>query len=371
MVLVSMMVFVMASATWGAAATSASWVIQQTPNDGDHFGSNYLYGVACVNATTCFAVGAYSSSTGDLPITMAWNGSAWSMTNIQSPSGSDIQLNAVSCLSPTDCSAVGSYRPNSRKTRTLIEHWDGAHWSMVTPPDPGTNHAVLNGISCVPAAGTCTAVGDYWNRRRGFTLVERWDGSAWAIVPSPNPAKGGPSLYGVSCSSDSACTAVGIAGKHPLAERWNGSTWSLQVVPKPNGTYPSLVGVSCPSATSCTAVGLYGTPDIPQLPLVESWDGTNWVVQSSPIPPNAPFTFLAGVDCRSSTSCLAVGGSSQSGPDYRTLSEAWDGASWTIQNMPDAGFMSSLAAISCTGAHACTAVGSRDAPPITLAERYS
>ena len=57
MVLASMMAFVIASATLGAAATSASWVIQQTPNDGDHFGANHLYGVACVNVSRCVAVG--------------------------------------------------------------------------------------------------------------------------------------------------------------------------------------------------------------------------------------------------------------------------------------------------------------------------
>jgi hypothetical protein len=346
-------------------------MIQQTPNNGDHSGNNNLYGVACVDASRCFAVGGYESSAGDLPITMTWNGSAWSMTNVQTPSGTHIRLNAVSCLSSTDCFAVGSYDPNSKKTRTLIERWDGTHWSMVTPPDPGTNHAELLGISCVAASGTCTAVGDYSTRRRQFTLAERWNGSTWLIVPSPSPKASYLSLAAVSCSSDSACTAVGVVGKHALAERWDGSTWSIQVVAKPNGTGPQLRGVSCPSATSCTAVGLYSTPDILQLTLVESWDGTTWTVQPSPEPAGALFTFLAGVDCRSSTACLAVGGSSQSGPEYDTLAEVWDGSSWTLQNIPSAGIMASLVAISCTAPHACTAVGSVGPPALTLAERYS
>ena len=40
------------------------------------------------------------------------------------------------------------------------------------------------------------------------TLAERWDGHTWRIVPTFKPAPAGPNaaLYGVSCTSASACT---------------------------------------------------------------------------------------------------------------------------------------------------------------------
>jgi hypothetical protein len=42
------------------------------------------------------------------------------------------------------------------------------------------------------------------------TLAEVWDGSRWAIQPTPNPVGAGASvLLGVSCTSPGACTAVG------------------------------------------------------------------------------------------------------------------------------------------------------------------
>jgi hypothetical protein len=43
-----------------------------------------------------------------------------------------------------------------------------------------------------------------------------------------------------------------------LAERWNGSSWAIQSTPNPTGARSNILyGVSCPSTTACTAVGDY------------------------------------------------------------------------------------------------------------------
>lgn len=59
------------------------------------------------------------------------------------------------------------------------------------------------------------------------------------------------SLVAVSCSSSSACMAIGsvTAGskEESVAERWNGSSWSAQLIPTP--PHPALLRVSCPSLT--------------------------------------------------------------------------------------------------------------------------
>lgn len=95
-------------------------------------------------------------------------------------------------------------------------------------------------------------------------LAERWNGSAWAIQSTPG-LTGGQSyanlLEGVSCTSATACTAVGYsAGPVPvtLAMRWNGTSWTLQPTADPTDAQSSdrqLEGVSCLSATACRAVG--------------------------------------------------------------------------------------------------------------------
>jgi hypothetical protein len=88
------------------------------------------------------------------------------------------------------------------------------------------SHSSLNGVSCA-SASACTAVGDYNNGTTGVTLAERWTGTTWSIQHTPNPTGASFILMtGVSCTSASACTAVGGYNNRTagvtLAERWTG-----------------------------------------------------------------------------------------------------------------------------------------------------
>jgi len=98
------------------------------------------------------------------------------------------------------------------------------------------------------------------------TLAEQLNGSTWTLQPTPTPTgAAGSALSGVSCTTNSACAAAGyyndnafpeISGDTPLAENWNGATWSIQPTPNPPATdISTLAEVSCTSATACTAVG--------------------------------------------------------------------------------------------------------------------
>src|SRR5262249_35690578 len=145
--------------------------------------------------------------------------------------------------------------------KTLVERWNGAAWSIVPSRNrPGTGQ--LSGVSCV-SASACTAVG--WSRSSASgsqprTLVEVWNGTAWSIVPSPNPDRGQDPdvLPGVPCAGAAFGAAVGEYGPadaaEPVTEIWNGSPWS--VAPTPQKLEDAgLVSVSCVSTTACTAVG--------------------------------------------------------------------------------------------------------------------
>ena len=140
------------------------------------------------------------------------------------------ELFGVTCLSATSCTAVGSgdkKEPGSTfaEGKTLVEHWNGTAWSIVPSPNRAGSD-VLEGVSCV-SASACTAVG--WSAAlhangHGQTLIETWNGTAWSIVPSPNQGTTGSLLSGVSCVSAGACTAVGYYGSGPktLVERHAG-----------------------------------------------------------------------------------------------------------------------------------------------------
>ena len=262
----------------------------------------------------------------------------------------------------------------------------GAGWVMQPIPNPTRNN--LLGVSCVSATA-CIAVGSY-SRPAALATAERWNGTSWAIQPTPDPADDQFSqLSGVSCVSASACTAVGsylgIAGHFvSLAERWNGTSWVIEPTPNPPDALPNLVagpslsGVSCVSASLCTAVGSYlGIAGHP-VSLAERWNGASWVIQPTPNPAGAFFTGLSGVSCASASACTAVGVYTNSAGNSVPLAERWDGTTWVIEpttNPPGAQpreDATGLSGVSCVSASACTAVGfyTKSAGEVSLAERW-
>ena len=235
----------------------SSWAIQSTPNPTGSQDS-VLYGVSCPSTTACIAVGSND-------LAERWNGSRWAIQSTPNPTGAlSTILYGVSCPSTTACTAAGEYFNGSTEV-TLAERWNGSRWAIQSTPNPtGGQRNILWGISC-PSTTACTAAGSYDNSS-GYAvpLAERWNGSSWAIQSSPTPNPGGDSLlFGVSCPSITACTAAGFYLNDSgvdvtLAERWNGSSWAIQSTPNPTGARSNILyGVSCPSTTACTAVGDY------------------------------------------------------------------------------------------------------------------
>jgi hypothetical protein len=105
--------------------------------------------------------------------------SGWSI--VGSPNTSTTQGNVptgVTCASASECWAVGYYTTGTFAYQTLIERWDGTSWSIVSSPDTSAaQYNVLSGVTCV-SASECWAVGSYYTD--SFvrqTLIERWDGN--------------------------------------------------------------------------------------------------------------------------------------------------------------------------------------------------
>jgi hypothetical protein len=351
-----------------------AWTIHPAPNPHGAQDS-FLYGVSCPTASACIATGYYNTS-GDDSLTLAerWNGAAWAIQptpNRRGAQGSN--LDAVSCPSASACTAVGTSATSTVPVVTLAERWNGTAWTIQpTPNRPGAQSSDLQAVSC-PSASACTATGYYYTSTgAGLTLAERWNGTAWTIQPTPNPRGArGSFLYGVSCPSASACTATGYyfastGAVVTLAERWNGTAWTIQPTPNPRGAEASeLYGVSCPSASACTAVGYYNNSTSVVVTLAERWNGTAWTIQPTPNPRGAQGSSLDAVSCPSASACTAVG----------TLAESWNGTAWTIQPTPNprGAYAWILTGVSCPSASACTAAGdyNNSTGTVTLAERWN
>lgn len=371
------------------AWNGTAWALETTPNSATTTGS-VLDGVSCSSAASCSAVGFFDSPAGALALAEAWNGHVWAIQATPNPPGPAAvsQLNGVSCSSATACTAVGFFQNSASTDLTLAEGWNGTAWSIQPTPDPADADSfpgsVLSAISCSSAAA-CMAVGNYTNTAGNVvTLAESWNGTAWKIETTLNPAGAtNTALAGVFCGSATDCTAVGrsfdAAGNQTaVAESWNGAAWKSQVVAVPTGaTGAELSGVSCRSASACTAVGSYNDSSGTQVTLAESWNGTAWHVQATPDPTGATASALVGLSCRTAKACWAVGHSYDTSGTEMTLAESWNGTVWKVRATPNpAGATASYidGGVSCSGPKACSAVGSytdSSGVQLTLAESWN
>lgn len=346
----------------------SSWSVQATPNPAG-VTSSQLNDVSCVSASRCEAVGEAAVSGGNIQtLAEEWNGSNWTITGTQDVGGAVIsELNGVSCTAANSCEAVGESRTGNNFP-ALAEKWNGSNWTIQST-SLGT-FSPLEGVSCT-AANACTATGS--------GLAARWDGSNWTMQTIAKPKGSGTSnadLSRVSCTDKTRCMAVGSfpldAVETAVAEQWDGSKWTIKDTPINTANDSSgLSGLSCTFATACTAVGFYHDPNGPNHALAEDWS-LRWQLQPPQIPTGAIASSLQTVSCPSVNFCAAVGGDEQSGSVFDAVVETWNGKNWFVGTTPNAS-NSNLSGVSCNGAKACTAVGDAvgsGSTLVSLAERW-
>jgi hypothetical protein len=370
----------------------SAWSSQAIPSP-----AGPLSGVSCASATFCEALSAYRSDGGLHGVAVEWDGSAWAATqDMPSPTAaSDTSPQAIFCGSASTCEAVGTFdvAGNANDPKALGEAWNGSAWQLQNAAVTAMATAnTLSSVSC-PSDSFCMAVGQHDNSAGDvINLAEAWNGTSWHITATPDPRRPdeavGDELLGVSCVSASFCEAVGTGPDGDSAEGWNGSSWRVQARPSPGGgdaqsvscvsvdfclsvdgsgdvdtwngtawsagpaiTGFSVGGVSCVSATHCEAVGAG-----PAGPDAAEWNGSTWTVQAAG---GDASDGLSAVSCSAGDACDAVGFAVVDG-QVDTWAEGWNGSTWTTQATPNptGSTESSLAAVWCTGAHACTATGS-------------
>lgn len=347
-----------------AASSTADWAIVESPNSPPVPTDNVLSGITCVTSSECWAVGNVTSGGTPQSLIQRWNGSSWAL--ITSPNTGATQRNLlrdVACVSATECWAVGSFN-NGDVDQPLIQHWDGASWSLVAAPTTNVSaYHFLTDIAC-PGANLCFASGAYLSSGGSYqTLIERWNGSAWSIVASPNTsATRSNFLNAITCASASSCVAVGSAStqtaEQSLVLAWNGTAWSIATSPNQGAGHNILYGVDCVTATDCWASGSAVVGSTQQT-LMLHWNGTVWSLSLTPNASQAQNNVLLETSCSSATDCIAVG-RIETGSVNRVLLLQWDGSLWASVTAPTAPGSHQLVDVSCA-ADACVAAGEQQA----------
>src|ERR1043166_455445 len=159
----------------------------------------------------------------------------WTLISSPNANSQSNELRGVSAAAENDAWAVGTvYTDNSfTKSRTLIERWDGTSWSGVRSPNTTASINILEAVAAV-------STNDVWAVGVGVTgfsntpIIEHWNGVAWSV--SANPVTSVGSLAGVVVVSANDVWAVGtgVTGDEDstLTLHWDGAAWSL--IPSPN-----------------------------------------------------------------------------------------------------------------------------------------
>lgn len=281
-----------------------------------------LYSVAALSAHDVWAVGD--------GIIQHFNGTSWQTTATPGNSYGYPIFNSVTALSARDVWAVGAYGPDSPpgSTKTLVEHFNGKHWSVVPSPNAQNGHGELKSVAG-SSSSDVWAVGDDGPQQ----VIEHFNGKRWSVVPNPNGIQAWQGLSSVAVASARDVWAVGTGS--PL-EHYNGTRWSVVAI-RNVARLSSLNAVAALSADDAWIVG-YRSPS--GRSLVKHFDGARWSVQPSPSIAEGAGS-LGPVSADSSKDVWA-GGTSNLGVD-----ELWhyNGNRWSILPSP-AGHLNAIEAVS-------------------------
>ncbi|MBS1886226.1 MAG: hypothetical protein JSU06_03470 [Actinobacteria bacterium] len=212
--------------------------------------------ISCPSSSFCMAVGGgYNASTPAIvPTAISFGGKGWEPQSPPNPAGLNFTtLSGISCTSAGFCMAVGSGRlegSTSVPEQPVAERWNGTGWTVERPPiPPGANPtAALADVSCTSTTW-CEAVGNYRGPEGvGVGYAEHWNGSNWTTEAVPHTA----TLNGISCLTQGSCQAVGEAASKA---RLTAGGWQEEPDVHPSGRFED---VSCSSTTACMAVGSGG-----------------------------------------------------------------------------------------------------------------
>jgi len=246
---------------------------------GPRSGMNQFLGVDALSPTNVWAVGRYNN--GSAPQTLAehFDGTSWTWVSTPDPGTTADLLSSITTTSSGNLYAAG-YQASSGANQTLIEQYNGIAWTVVASPNTSTT--VNNQLSSLSATSATDvwAAGSYAGGTAAApvnqTLLEHYDGTAWTIVTSPDTSPtAGNILTSISADSTTDVWAVGsyVGGTaaapvlQTLIEHYDGTAWTIASSPNVGTSVPnSLGGAVAISPTVLWAVGSSspGTPALSQ-----------------------------------------------------------------------------------------------------------
>jgi hypothetical protein len=339
--------------TAAAAASAPTFKVVPAPDPDPEVAGTTDVGftaVSAASATEALAVGPNPTQAAvQGPFADHWNGTAWTGMQLLTPSGTTASLLGVADVAPGNGWAVGfSTNTSTDQDQTLIERWNGTSWSIVPSPDPAggsTGSDELWAIAAVSPTDIWAAGDDFAGGGSIVPLFANYNGTSWTAVAPP--ADGAGFMLGLTAIAANNVWAVGdVSSQAFTSEHWNGTSWSVVSTPSVNaGSNPieELTAVTAVSATNLWASGWVGNIDNENKlePIILHSTGGAW---SRVTAPNAGSegSRLNGITSDGADNVFAVGTTQDSNGSLLTLIEQYNGSSWKAIPSPDPGKTGSL-----------------------------
>jgi hypothetical protein len=354
-------------------------------------GQAYDLMISCSSPGTCTVAGEYLTKYVSEIFVASERAGRWGRATplpgiIRLDGGGNASLTALSCDAPGDCTAVGSYLHETKgqsNYQPFLAFSAGGEWFLGPPPgfaklDAG-NGASLDFVSCT-SRGNCVAAGNYvdsYGEQDQGVLIEEHDGfwGTTALLPGAAATSQVTALY---CAAPGSCVAAGTyradakAALQVALWQEKGGTWSG---PRLITGLSGIVALSCSSVSACVAIGYRNGPGV-YIPTT-SWGAPALLVERAgawgaprAIPGLAALSgsaassaALTDVSCGAAGECALAGfyetGSARPSAQF-VANEA--GGAWS-KARPAPGLASSLnedavfSALSCTSGGYCGAGG--------------
>ncbi len=244
-------------------------------------------------------------------------------------------------------------------------------WTVVSTPDPVTDHAILRDVEVI-AADDAWAVGEWMDlvmppyNADAKPLAMHWNGVSWSLVdvPFPNLYVGGNwcDLEAVRAAGPDDVWAAGTlnkqapegwVGTHLFVTHWDGSQWTE--VPSPmsinaSGNFVDDIAIVAPDDIWFVGdwIDTQGGQGLGlKKALTMHWNGSQFTIVENPFFDNNPIGGhgLTSVSALASDDIWAVGGGHDG--DYVGFSEIvhWNGGSWEYEPGPTPGWFHRLWAV--------------------------